>query len=82
LATLVGIIIDLSQRNNRLVWDETVRIVMDLFQDVWQDQDTVVIDHCLDITLSVRFLSLLLILDALSPKDCFVRHRRSWFVSF
>lgn len=44
-----------SQRNNRLVWDETVNIMMDLFSTIWKDKDSVAVDHCLDITLPVRY---------------------------
>ena len=46
------------QRNNVLVWDETVRIMNDLFDNVWGDRSEVVVDHCVDITLPVRFLLL------------------------
>jgi hypothetical protein len=41
------------QRNTRLVWDETIRIMFDLFENVWGDKPEVVLDHCLDITLPV-----------------------------
>ena len=44
------------QKNNKLVWDETIRIVMDMFDNVWGDRSEVVVDHCVDITLPVRFL--------------------------
>jgi hypothetical protein len=44
------------QRNNKLVWDETNRIMMDLFDNVWGDRAEIVVDHCVDITLPVRFL--------------------------
>ncbi|KAI0960322.1 hypothetical protein AcW1_004865 [Taiwanofungus camphoratus] len=40
-----------SERNNRLVWDETVRIVMDLCNDVWRGQDEIVIDNIVDLTV-------------------------------
>ena len=43
------------QRNNKLVWDETIRIMMDLFNNVWEDKSEIVVDHCLDITLPVRY---------------------------
>jgi hypothetical protein len=46
------------QRNNKLVWDETIRIMNDLFDDVWGDRSEVVVDHCVDITLPVRFVRL------------------------
>ena len=41
------------QRNTRLVWDETTRIMFDLFDNVWGDKPEIVLDHCLDITLPV-----------------------------
>jgi hypothetical protein len=47
------------QKNNKLVWDETIRIVMDLFDNVWGDRSEVVMDHCVDITLPVRFMWLI-----------------------
>jgi hypothetical protein len=43
----------LRQKNTRLVWDETIRIMMDLFENVWGDRSEVVVDHCVDITLPV-----------------------------
>jgi len=48
------------QRNNKLVWDETTRIMMDLFDNVWGDKAEIVVDHCVDITLPVRFICLIL----------------------
>jgi len=42
-----------SERNIRLVWDETARIMSDLFDNVWGDSPEVVFDHCLDITLPI-----------------------------
>ncbi|THV03109.1 cytochrome P450 [Dendrothele bispora CBS 962.96] len=42
-----------SDRNNKLVWDESLRIMEDLFTNVWGDQDTMVVDHCVDITLPI-----------------------------
>ena len=44
------------QKNNKLVWDETIRIMTDLFDNVWGDRSEVVVDHCVDVTLPVRFL--------------------------
>jgi hypothetical protein len=43
------------QRNNKLVWDETIGIMNDLFDNVWGDRSEVVVDHCVDITLPVSF---------------------------
>ena len=42
------------QRNNKLVWDETIGIMNDLFDNVWGDKSEVVVDHCMDITIPVR----------------------------
>jgi hypothetical protein len=42
------------QRNNRLVWDETVQIMTDMFDNVWGDKSEIAVDHCVDITLPVR----------------------------
>jgi hypothetical protein len=41
------------QRNTRLVWDETIRIMFDLFDNVWGDSPEIVLDHCVEITLPV-----------------------------
>lgn len=41
------------QPNNKLVWNETIRIVEDLFQNVWGDRKVVTCDHALDITMPV-----------------------------
>ncbi|KAG2009543.1 614/534 cytochrome P450 [Coprinopsis cinerea AmutBmut pab1-1] len=41
-----------SERNNRLVWEETTQVVSQLFSDVWQNQERVDVDDCLkDLTL-------------------------------
>ncbi|KAH9074295.1 cytochrome P450 [Lactarius deliciosus] len=42
-----------SERNTRLVWDETSRIMFDLFDNVWGDSPEIVLDHCVDITLPI-----------------------------
>lgn len=42
------------QRNNRLVWEETTRVVEDLFEKVWGDADEVVLDNAYEVTLQVR----------------------------
>jgi cytochrome P450 len=49
------------QRNNKLVWDETNRIMVDLFDNVWGNKAEIIVDHCLDITLPVR-------------RPCLIRH--------
>ena len=45
----------MCQRNNRMVWEETVRIVLDLFENVWSVKDEVVVDHAVEVTLPVSF---------------------------
>jgi cytochrome P450 len=42
-----------SEKNIRLVWDETVHIMFDLFDNVWGDSPEIVVDHCVEITLSI-----------------------------
>ncbi|KXN89025.1 Secologanin synthase [Leucoagaricus sp. SymC.cos] len=42
-----------SDRNNKLVWDETVSIMNDLFDNSWENKEEVTIDHCLDLTLPI-----------------------------
>ena len=48
------------QRNNKLVWDETIHILTDLFDNVWGNKSEIVVDNCVEITLPVRSLWLLL----------------------
>ncbi|KAN0127112.1 cytochrome P450 [Lactarius tabidus] len=60
-----------SERNTRLVWDETIRIMFDLFDNVWGDKPEIVCDHCVDITLPVGQVSILPhIFSQLSLSDC------------
>ncbi|KAI0321529.1 cytochrome P450 [Amylostereum chailletii] len=40
-----------SEKNNKLVWDETIRIMLDLFDNVWHRAPEVSYDHCIEITL-------------------------------
>lgn len=43
-----------SDRNYKMVWDETVRVVNGFFDTAWGDQEIVVVDHCVsDITLPI-----------------------------
>jgi hypothetical protein len=42
-----------AERNHKLVWDETIRVVMDMLDNVWGDRSEVVVDHCVDITLPI-----------------------------
>jgi cytochrome P450 len=45
-----------SDRNNRLVWDETVKIMNELFDSpvMWGGKERIEVDHALHITLPVR----------------------------
>ncbi|KAF9268343.1 cytochrome P450 [Marasmius fiardii PR-910] len=42
-----------SDKNHKLVWDETVQIMVDLFDSVWQNQDVVNVDHSVELTLPI-----------------------------
>ncbi|KAF8161201.1 cytochrome P450 [Crassisporium funariophilum] len=42
-----------SDRNNKLVWDETVKIMDGLFNDLWAGRDVISVDHAVDITLPI-----------------------------
>ncbi|GJE92931.1 cytochrome P450 [Phanerochaete sordida] len=42
-----------SERNNRLVWDETVKIMVDLFENVWGEQKVITTDHAIEVTLPI-----------------------------
>ena len=42
------------QKNNKLVWNETVRIMEELFDNVWGPKDTVEIENITDLTVPVR----------------------------
>jgi hypothetical protein len=44
------------KRNNRLVWDATIHIMLDLFDTMWAGQEEVVVNHSVDLTLPVRAL--------------------------
>jgi hypothetical protein len=65
------------QKNIKLVWDETIRIMMDMFDNVWGDRSEVVVNHCVDITLPVRVLWLIFC----SCPNIFTRLRSSSLVS-
>ena len=47
----------MEQKNNRLVWDETIRVMYDLFDNVWADKDTIEIDNITDLTVPVSVSS-------------------------
>ncbi|KAI3598533.1 cytochrome p450 [Moniliophthora roreri] len=43
-----------SDRNSTLVWNETVKVMNDLFDNVWDERGPVIeLGHCLDITLPI-----------------------------
>jgi len=42
-----------SDRNNKLVWDETVKIMDGLFNEVWAGKDVISLDHTHEITLAI-----------------------------
>jgi len=46
-----------TQSNNKLVWDETIKLCDELFTDVWEGKDEVTVDHCVEFTLPVRLCS-------------------------
>lgn len=45
-----------SEKNNKLVWDETVKIMVDMFHTLWNDAPEITVDHCIEITLPVSYL--------------------------
>ncbi|KAI0350827.1 cytochrome P450 [Trametes cingulata] len=47
-----------GERNNRLVWDETIRIIDDMFQNVWENKDVVEVDHVMELTVPITLLVL------------------------
>ncbi|KAI3614982.1 cytochrome p450 [Moniliophthora roreri] len=47
-----------SDRNNALVWNETVRIMLDLFNDVWGSREVITVDYALDITLTITLFAI------------------------
>ncbi|KAJ3484828.1 hypothetical protein NLI96_g5371 [Meripilus lineatus] len=38
-----------TEPNNKLVWDETIRVINDLFDNVWGNQDEITVDHILEV---------------------------------
>ncbi|KAG6842166.1 hypothetical protein C0991_001659 [Blastosporella zonata] len=46
------------QRNNKMVWDETVKIMESLFDDLWSDKNIIITDHCLELVVPERALNL------------------------
>ena|SRR5260221_6887299 len=66
------------QRNNRLVWQETVQILEELFEQVWGDRDCTV-DQCSEITMSVSTRAIYPVTIYLQPLDCALRTQCRWF---
>ena len=66
-----------------MVWDETIRVVTELFDDVWAGRQLIVVDNVLDITLAVGGIALIsdrVKLTSLCPfLDYAVHHQHSWF---
>ncbi|KZP12182.1 cytochrome P450 [Athelia psychrophila] len=42
-----------SDRNNKLVWDETVLIIEDLFENGWGSQEKISLDHAVNVTIQI-----------------------------
>jgi len=45
-----------TEPNSRLVWQETVHVMNDLFSNVWTDKKEIVSDHALEITKPIALL--------------------------
>ncbi|KAH9941606.1 cytochrome P450 [Epithele typhae] len=45
-----------SEKNNRLVWDETVHIVDQLFATVWGDKETIDVANITDLTVPITLM--------------------------
>ena len=44
------------QKNYELVWDETMKITLEMFENEWKGKKEVLVEHGADITLSVSCL--------------------------
>ena len=42
-----------SERNNRLVWDETMSIMRELCEDVWAGKNTISVSNIVDLTVPI-----------------------------
>lgn len=51
---------DYYQPNNKLVWEEAILVINDLFDNVWGDKKEVVVEHILDIFMPVSSYRLVL----------------------
>ncbi|KAF9060543.1 cytochrome P450 [Rhodocollybia butyracea] len=47
-----------NDRNNKLIWDESKKIMLDLFDNVWGSRDEIVLDHARSITLPIALFVL------------------------
>ncbi|TDL22810.1 cytochrome P450 [Rickenella mellea] len=45
-----------SERNNRMVWEETVKIVNSMFETAWRDETNIEVDNCVCITMPLALL--------------------------
>jgi hypothetical protein len=53
------------------VWDETLLIMLDLFDDVWGDKKEIITEHCVDITLQVwPYYAVVVLSGADGLQDC------------
>ena len=41
------------QANNKLVWQETIDVMQELFEDVWGDKEEIIFDHALELPFKV-----------------------------
>ncbi|KAE9395447.1 cytochrome P450 [Gymnopus androsaceus JB14] len=42
-----------SDKNNKLIWDETLRIMFDLFDDVWGSEESISVENALSLTFAI-----------------------------
>ncbi|TFK37251.1 cytochrome P450 [Crucibulum laeve] len=57
-----------SERNNKYVWDATVRVMMNVFENSWGWRDEITVDHATELTLPIA-LSVLAVAGFGSPID-------------
>ncbi len=50
---LSHIIAYMPQRNNQLVWEQSLKITGDLINMIWKNKDVVEVEHVVDVTLPV-----------------------------
>ena len=44
------------QPNNKLVWEEAVRITMDMIENEWKNEEEIIYDHVNEMTLQIALL--------------------------